>query len=100
MAATTYTTIYDAMTGQTLVKQVTIAVLAAALAVLNESAATPNHTLRLDWAAGVRGSPATLQGEVQAMLAKVMSDSRIFGNLAGYTDADVQAVVNGLVGGM
>ena len=95
--ATAYENIYALLNGQALLQQVTIAVLAAALAITTEVTTTPNHAARLAWAEGVRADRARLDQQVGAMMLRVISDSRIYGNLAGYTDADVQAVVNGLV---
>ena len=95
--ATMYEQIYDARNSATFQKQVTVALMAAALAVLSEDAATPDHAARLRWAQTLRNNADYVQSCVSAMLWRVMSDVRIYGALATYTDATVTTVVQAFV---
>ena len=94
---TTYSdTIYPAATSEThiLRKQIHVAVMVAAFAVLNESTATPLHDERVSWARRALANPARM---TDRMIVQILSNSGIQAAPATSTDTAVQNVVNGLI---
>ncbi len=88
----TYVQVFDLWWGQTLKKQITVAVLKAAYDILNESVETPNHAARVAWATRTLDDPhlAALN-----LSAGVVMNPTVQSGV--YTDSDVQYVVNSIV---
>jgi hypothetical protein len=94
-----YTDIYTAATDptHTLRKQVSVAMMKAAVDVSNEAANTENHENRIWWANQVLASN---QGPViyaERWIWKVMEDAGIAANPTGASDSAVQNAVNSFI---
>ena len=91
-----YTDIYAAATvsDHVLRKQVAVALVKAAVDIVNESAATEDHSQRMAWARRVVSDPL---GWAEKAIWKVLENATIQAAPSEATDSDVQFVVNSLV---
>ena len=94
-----YSDIYTAATDNThaLRKQVAVAVMKAAVDIVNEAANTANHANRLSWAKRVTNKNDAPVSEATNMIWKVLENATIQASPTTAVDSDVQFVVNSLV---
>ena len=91
-----YTDIYEAATvdNHVLRKRVAVALVKAAVDVMNESPATEDHAQRMAWARRVVADPL---GWAAKTIWKVLENATIQAAPLAATDSDVQFVVNSFV---
>jgi hypothetical protein len=91
-----YADIYAAATASdhVLRKQVAVAIVKAAVDVMNESTATEDHSQRMTWARRALSDPL---GWAEKAIWKVLENATIQSAPTEATDNDVQFVVNALV---
>jgi hypothetical protein len=82
------------VTDHVLRKQTAVALHKAAVDILNESAATENHSQRMAWARRVIASPEEWAAKA---IWKVLENATIQASPAEASDNDVQFVVNSIV---
>lgn len=90
-----YTDVYNAAIDTAFQGRCLVATWVAAQAIINESAQTPDHVARLDWAQRILQDRANITPRQLAM--QVLRNTTIAANPATATDGDLQFQVNSII---
>lgn len=96
----TYTELNTLRTDTTFRGRCAIGVIKAADTVLNETAGTPAHELRLRWANLVYSGPTGPDTMADKMMPRILADSNVQTDGDAVTDSTLQDIVDALVNTM